>query len=406
MEMTFEESLDAIVNWPLEISIVLGGNQGLGKTSCCYKAGKVRSELIGAPCPVIVLRLSQKMAGDVIGMPYQVDGRTVFAPPDWFPIRAEDNERLRIIFGNVTKQISIGEYGENGFLFLDEFTRAIMELQQMGMQLIEERTLNGFRLPDGWRVISAINDNLEIYRAQVMESAIMSRFAYIDFAPSHDEAMGYYKEARVHDSILEFHKANDFDWLDPSDDFLKTHLGRKVHDRRAWEKLSKTITKLENDFNNNLRPFHPLDKSDKVRISALAKVACAHVGDEAGEAYRNYVVTEYKALTADMILNSWGEKEENQVKALVEDGGRAVELAYYNEKIVELTLKDKLPLSKRQSSNLINYCTCLPRELCMNFWTNFNSKNRDVANAWYDDNEDATTLIMNCLYKPKEKELV
>jgi hypothetical protein len=95
MEMTFDESLDALVNWPLDISIMLGGNQGLGKTSCCYKAGEVRSKLINAPCPVVVLRLSQKMAGDIIGMPYQVDGRTVFAPPDWFPIRASESlERM------------------------------------------------------------------------------------------------------------------------------------------------------------------------------------------------------------------------------------------------------------------------------------------------------------------------
>lgn len=402
MEMTFEESLDALVNWPLDISIMLGGNQGLGKTSCCYKAGKVRSQLIGAPCPVIVLRLSQKMAGDIIGMPYQVDGRTVFAPPDWFPLRADDNERLRILFGTVTKKIAIGEFGENGFLFLDEWNRAIMEIQQMGMQLIEEKTLNGFKMPDGWRVISAINSNMEIYRAQVMESAIMSRFAYLDFAPSHNEAMSYYKEAGVHDAIIEFHKANDYDWLDPTDDFLKAHLGKKVHDRRAWEKLSMTIKKLEMDFVQGRRLRHPLDKSDKVSESSILKMACALVGDDAGEVWKNYVVTEYKALTAEMILNGWDTKVEDQIKSLVSDGGRAVELSYYNDKIIELTLKTKRPLDKKQSDNLLKYCTHLPREIRMNFWTSFNSKNRDVADAWYDGDNKIVAMILDTMKKPKE----
>jgi len=402
MQMTYTESLDALVNWPLDISIMLGGNQGLGKTSCCYEAGRVRSQLINAPCPVIVLRLSQKMAGDIIGMPYQVDGRTVFAPPDWFPLRADDNERLRTLFGAVTKKIAIGEFGENGYLFLDEWNRAIMEIQQMGMQLIEEKTLNGFKMPDGWRVISAINSNMEIYRAQIMESAIMSRFAYIDFAPSNDEALAYYKKAAVHDSIIEFHKANDYEWLDPSDDFLKAHLGKKVHDRRAWEKLSKTLKKLEQDFVQGKRPRHPLDKSDDSAKSAIVKMACAHVGDEAGEVWRNYIVTEYKSLTAEMILNGWDDKVKEQLESLVSDGGRAVELSYYNEKIIDLTLSIKRQLDKKQSENLLKYCTMLPREIRMNFWTNFNSKNRGVADAWYDGDNRVVAMILDTMKKPKE----
>jgi hypothetical protein len=215
-----------------------------------------------------------------------------------------------------------------------------MEIQQMGMQLIEEKTLNGFKMPDGWRVISAINSNMEIYRAQIMESAIMSRFAYIDFSPSHEEAMSYYKESGIHESIIEFHKSNEYDWLDPTDDFLKAHLGKKVHDRRAWEKLSMTVKKLESDYLLGKRKRPPLDKSDDVGKSSIVKMACALVGDEAGEVWKNYVVTEYKALTAEMILNDWNEKVEEQLKTLVQDGGRAVELSYYNDKIIELTLRN------------------------------------------------------------------
>jgi hypothetical protein len=38
----------------------------------------------------------------------------------------------------------------------------------------------------------------------------------------------------------------------------------------------------------------------------------------------------------------------------------------------------------------------------MNFWTSFNSKNRSVADAWYDTDNRVVALICDTMKKPKD----
>ena len=74
--------------------------------------------------------------GDLIGLPYKNEktGNTEFMPPYWFPTD-----------------------GKPIVLFLDELNRARPEVLQTIMDLALNKKLAGKQLPEGSRIISAVN---------------------------------------------------------------------------------------------------------------------------------------------------------------------------------------------------------------------------------------------------------
>lgn len=115
-----------------EQNIMLVGNHGIGKS-------EILTEYFSAKgMPVIALFLGQMSdPGDLIGIPTknEVTGKTDFMPPYWFPLD-----------------------GKPIVLFLDELNRARPEVLQTIMDLALNRKLAGRRLPEGSRIISAVNE--------------------------------------------------------------------------------------------------------------------------------------------------------------------------------------------------------------------------------------------------------
>ena len=64
-------------------------------------------------------------------------GRTVFALPDWLPRVDRD--------------------GKHGILFLDELLLGSLSVQSALYQLINDRQLGDYVLPEGWRIVAASN---------------------------------------------------------------------------------------------------------------------------------------------------------------------------------------------------------------------------------------------------------
>jgi MoxR-like ATPase len=426
--MNVKATIDAILNWPMEISILLKANHGVGKS------GIVKQVASALTVPCIDFRLSQNDVGDLKGMPFHVTGRTFFAPPEFMPLTAEDAKLIKDLL-NLTEEVSLGRYGDKGILFLDEINRASREVQQAAFELVLDRRMNLRPLPVGWRVISAINGEDDIYKVNSLDPAFLSRFFLDNFEPTYEEWLDWagdhtstaryindivkrygglarwgnkdeYVPQSIHPAILEFLRRNP-KFLDPTADLLKDAVAKgveKVHDRRAWEMFSKTILKLTRDFDAGYRDLTPLSK-DSLNIIRLREVAAGYVGSLAAGKFVSFIETDYQALDASTILNKWDKDVEKRLKEIVAKG-RIPEIGSYNEALIGYMKDDiKGNLNPKQCENLLNYISLIPNETLADFWTKWNSENKTVSEAWYASDKRIpkmlTAAIMNPTAKPK-----
>jgi hypothetical protein len=400
--MNIKQTKDMLLNLPLEISILISGNHGIGKSAIVRQVART----LGVPC--IDFRLSQNDVGDLKGMPFHIKGRTVFAPPEFFPLREADALELKDLLG-LAEDISLGRYGDKGILFLDEINRANREVQQAAFELVLDRRLNLRSLPDGWRVVAAINGDDSIYTVNEMEPAFLSRFALIDLRPTFQEWYSWGEtEGAIHEAILQFLRKQP-EYLDPTAELLKDAAVRgvvKVHDRRAWEMFSKTLKKFEADHQAGTRPYAPLAKTEEA-YSSLILVSGAFVGNMASTAFKTFVEMDYNALDANIILNKYTEEINDKLLGIVAIG-RTPELAAYNDMIVAYVKKNiKTKLSASQKNNLTRYVSILPNELIGNFWQQFNEELKEISEDWYShDNKEGkktSAIIMGALVNPNAK---
>lgn len=202
-------------NTPADQNIMLMGKHGIGKSRILedYFSKK------GAK--VVTLFLGQMSdPGDLIGLPEKNEktGKTDFMLPYWFPT---DNTPI--------------------VLFLDELNRARPEVLQTIMDLTLNRKLAGKKLPEGSRIISAVNNGAE-YQLTDLDPALVSRFNIYEFSPTVDNWIEWAESAGLDRRVTEFIKENP-EYLD-SEESDSENLERSP-DRRSWERCSAVIKNFE-----------------------------------------------------------------------------------------------------------------------------------------------------------------
>lgn len=200
---------------PASHNIMLVGNHGIGKS-------EILSEHFSAlGMPVVALFLGQMSdPGDLIGLPCKDEktGKTDFMPPYWFPVD-----------------------GKPIVLFLDELNRARPEILQTVMDLALNRKLAGKLLPEGSRIISAVNAG-DQYQLTDLDPALVSRFNIVNFKPTAEEWLLWARKTRLDSRVIDFIDENRI-WLDKDPDQKEgadTGLD-KTPDRRAWKRVSDVI---------------------------------------------------------------------------------------------------------------------------------------------------------------------
>lgn len=201
---------------PASHNILIVSDHGVGKSQFLTDYYTSRG------MKVVPLFLGQMAdPGDLLGLPCkdEVSGRTDFMPPYWFPVD-----------------------GKPVVLFLDEMNRARGEILQTVMDLCLNRKLAGRPLPEGSRVIAAINygDN---YQITDMDPALVSRFDIYNFRPSVEEWLVWAENAGIDARIIDFIQENRL-WLDRNAD---ARVGEdtgidKTPDRRAWARVSDVVS--------------------------------------------------------------------------------------------------------------------------------------------------------------------
>lgn len=144
----------------VNLPILLWGPPGVGKSSM------IRQEAQERGWKLIDLRLSQMSPVDLRGIPVpdHETGRTKWYPPVELPEVKRD--------------------GKYGLLFLDELLQAPRDVQAAALQLVLDRRLGEYKLPDGWRVVAASNRVSDKAGTYQIISSLANRFVHIPVACS------------------------------------------------------------------------------------------------------------------------------------------------------------------------------------------------------------------------------
>lgn len=161
-----------------KVPVFLWGPPGIGKSSIVAQIAKEQN------IEYIDLRLSLLDPTDLRGIPFfSSDKETaLWAPPSFLPT----------------------ENGTKGILFLDELNTAAPMVQASAYQLILDRKIGEYTLPDGWAIVAAGNresDRGVVFR---MASPLANRFVHLEMEVSVEDWRAWAMEANIEPSIIAF----------------------------------------------------------------------------------------------------------------------------------------------------------------------------------------------------------
>ena len=128
------------------------GAPGIGKSSIVSQAAESRG------MPLIDLRASLLDPTDLRGIPMIKNGTAVWCPPAFLPKKSD----------------------KPGILFLDEINAAPPLVQAALYQLILDRRIGEYELPEGWHIIAAGNRREDKAVTFRLSSALANRFIHLE----------------------------------------------------------------------------------------------------------------------------------------------------------------------------------------------------------------------------------
>lgn len=166
------EALHALISERVPLHV--WGACGVGKSQI------VAQVAVDRKCEFLDIRAVQLDPVDLRGLPRISADRAEWVPPKFLPIDGE------------------------GVLFLDELTSAPQMTQAGCYQLVLDRKLGEYRLPDGWVVIAAGNPASERGVHFSMPRPLRNRFVHLDLEPDFMDWCKWAVKAGVRPEIIAF----------------------------------------------------------------------------------------------------------------------------------------------------------------------------------------------------------
>lgn len=190
--------------------VLLEGPHGVGKSQLVEQAAQKLG--IG----FIVRDLSLMEPPDLIGLPTQKNGQTVYSPPAFLPP------------------------GGRGILVFEELNRSEKYMMSPCLQLLTARCLNDYRLPDGWLPAAAINPSGGDYDTRELDPALLSRFMRVEVVADVPSWLKWADANGVHAAVKQFvgsmpgvfESSNPRSWAYVSN-VLQAHESAGDNDRRT-----------------------------------------------------------------------------------------------------------------------------------------------------------------------------
>ena len=166
------EALHALISERVPLHV--WGACGVGKSQIVAQVAADRQ------CDFLDIRAVQLDPVDLRGLPRISADRAEWVPPKFLPL------------------------GGEGILFLDELTSAPQMTQAGCYQLVLDRKLGEYRLPDGWVVIAAGNPASERGVHFSMPRPLRNRFVHLDLEPDFIDWCKWAVKASIRPEIIAF----------------------------------------------------------------------------------------------------------------------------------------------------------------------------------------------------------
>ncbi len=196
--------------------VMLWGPPGVGKSQIISQIANRHG------VKVIDIRLSQMEPSDLRGIPFRNGDNVDWAPPSTLP----DAER----------------HGANGILFLDEITSAPPSVSAAAYQLILDRKLGEYQVPDGWAIFAAGNRQGDRGVTYTMPAPLANRFSHFEVETHLDDWVAWAYENEIDERVIGFLRFRP----ELLFDFDPAHNPVAFPSPRSWEFAHRALKKFEN----------------------------------------------------------------------------------------------------------------------------------------------------------------
>jgi hypothetical protein len=158
--------------------VMIWGPPGVGKSQIVAAIATKHDSLL------IDVRLSQMEPTDLRGIPFRVGDRVEWSTPALLP--------------------DVARHGPRGILFLDEITSAPPTVTAAAYQLILDRRLGDYRVPDGWVIFAAGNRQGDRGVTYQMPAPLANRFTHYEVEVNLDDWIAWAFGVGVDERIIGF----------------------------------------------------------------------------------------------------------------------------------------------------------------------------------------------------------
>jgi MoxR-like ATPase len=176
IENFLKHVLDTNENVKRKTPVCIWGNHGIGKTEMVETFAKAN----GFSFAYIAPAQFEEM-GDLVGMPKIVDGKTVFAAPNWVPTTEE-----------------------KGILLIDDVNRADDRILRGIMQLLQNYELVSWKLPQKWQIVLTANPDGGDYSVTPMDDAMLTRMLHVTMIFEVKNWARWASENDIHEDCINF----------------------------------------------------------------------------------------------------------------------------------------------------------------------------------------------------------
>tara|TARA_B100000767_G_scaffold274775_1_gene308896 strand:- start:2847 stop:3854 length:1008 start_codon:yes stop_codon:yes gene_type:complete len=261
--------LGKVVEHNIQSSIMIWGAPGIGKSSVVEAVARNQN------LELIDLRISQLAPTDLRGIPVPKDGKACWYPPEFLPTSGK------------------------GILFLDEINMAPPAVQGIAQQLILDRKVGSYKVPDGWFIWSAGNRKEDYAAVFDMPAPLANRFIHLEVKTGLDEFKDYALKNKVDDRIISFlnfrpnclHKINKNSpsWPSPRSWVIGNSLLQAGLDLdpaigeacasefRSYCTVYKNLPDISSILSGNKKPIFPEDLSARYALTCALAVRAKNV---------------------------------------------------------------------------------------------------------------------------------
>jgi len=194
--------------------VMLWGPPGVGKSQIVVQVAE-RHQV-----PVIDIRLSQMEPSDLRGIPFRDGVQVEWAVPSMLP-----NSKT---------------HGPKGILFLDEITSAPPSVSAAAYQLILDRRLGNYRVPEGWAIVAAGNRQGDRGVTYAMPAPLANRFSHFEVEVNLDDWVAWAYQEGIDERVIAFLRFRP----ELLFDFDPAHNPMAFPSPRSWEFTHRALQKF------------------------------------------------------------------------------------------------------------------------------------------------------------------